>query len=234
MRKINFANNEFYHIYNRGADKRDIFLDGNDLRRIFQSIKEFNVIEPIGSIYENSFNNRQLGNRVSKVSKLKKLKKLVNIVCYCVNPNHYHFILEQVADKGVEKFMHKFGLGYTKYFNAKYHRSGGLFQGAYKAIHIDSNEYLLHSSVYVNLNDKVHRLGNSVSKSSWEEYTGGKVGICEKDIILGQFKNIKDYKEFAEDALNLILEKKDMKKEAETEAEKEMNDLICFWNNLSD
>lgn len=231
MRKINFANNEFYHIYNRGSDKRNIFLDGNDLRRIFQSIKEFNAIEPIGSIYENSFNNRQLGNRVSK---LKKLKKLVNIICYCVNLNHYHFILEQVEDKGVEKFMHKFGLGYTKYFNAKYHRSGGLFQGAYKAIHIDSNEYLLHSSVYVNLNDKVHRLGNSVSKSSWEEYEEGKVGICEKDIVLGQFKNIKDYKEFAEDALNIILEKKDMKKEAETETEKEMSDLSCFWNNLSD
>jgi|SRR3989344_5959715 len=220
MRKINFANNEFYHIYNRGTDKRAIFLDEHDIRRLFQSIDEFNAVEPIGSIYENSFCKRrqnQLGNRVSKLKK----KRLVNIICYCVNLNHYHFILEQIADRGVEKFMHKFGLGYTKYFNKKYDRSGGLFQGAYKAIHIDSNEYLLHASVYVNLNDRVHKLGNSVSKSSLEEYAEGKVGICEKNIILGQFKNFAEYKEFAEDALKLILENKQKK-----EMDKEASDLF--------
>ena len=207
MRKAKFVNNEYYHIFNRGVDKREVFSDQDDLSRFFQSMCEFNTIEPIGSIFENSF--RQLGNRMSKQS------KLVNFVCYCLNPNHYHFILEQATDNGIEKFMHRLGIGYTKYFNKKYDRSGVLFQGGFKAVHIDSNEYLLHLSAYVNLNDKVHSLGNSVSKlvlSSWEEYIDGRNSFCNKDIILGQFKNLLEYKNFAENSLIDIKERKELEK----------------------
>ena len=208
MRKTEFAKGEYYHIYNRGVDKRAIFSDGRDMNRFLQSMQEFNSVDPIGSIYENSF--RRLGNRVSKPD------RLVDFVCYCLNPNHYHFILKQVADKGIEKFMHKLGLGYTKYFNQKNQRSGSLFQGAFKAIHIDSNEYLLHLSAYVNLNNMVHQLGNSVSKSSWEEYMREKSfksqEFCEKNVVLGQFKNAKEYGEFAKNALKGIRERKDLEK----------------------
>lgn len=66
MRKIKFVKKEFYHILNRGVDKRIIFPEQDDINRFFQSMKEFNVIEPIGSIYENSFNKNKLGNLVSK------------------------------------------------------------------------------------------------------------------------------------------------------------------------
>ena len=125
MRNISFVNGEFYHIYNRGTDKRNIFSDRDDINRFFQSMKEFNVIEPIGSIYENSFKSQQLGSRASK---LELNKKLVNFICYCLNPNHYHFILEQITEKGIEKLLHRIGTGYTKYFNNKNERSGSLFQ----------------------------------------------------------------------------------------------------------
>ena len=101
IRKTPFVNGEFYHIYNRGVDKREIFMDDFDIQRFFQSMTEFNVLEPIGSIYENSFVDKQLGGGASK------LERLVNFVAYCLNPNHYHFLLEQVADKGIEKFMHR-------------------------------------------------------------------------------------------------------------------------------
>lgn len=203
MRKIIFANNEHYHIFNRGVDKREIFSDLKDLNRFFQSMKEFNTLDPIGSIFENSF-SKDLS---------KKQKNLVKFICYCINPNHYHFILKQVVDKGIEKFMHKLGVGYTNYFNKKCERSGSLFQGNYKAVHIDSNEYLLHLSAYVNLNNKVHKLGNLVSKSSWDEYINNlQSGFCEKDIILGQFNNPKEYKEFAENSLIDIRERKEMEK----------------------
>ena len=205
MRKTQFVNGEFYHIFNRGIDKRNIFSDFEDFYRFFQSINHFNTIEPIGSIYENSF---------SKDSS-KKQKKLVNFICYCVNPNHYHFLLEQIADDGIEKFMHRVGTGYTKYFNNKYERSGYLFQGPFKSVHIDSNEYLLHVSAYINLNTKVHQLGSSASKfskSSWDEYINNKDGFCEKDIILGQFKNLGEYKDFAESSLKDIRERKEMEK----------------------
>jgi len=174
---------------------------------------EFNVLEPIGSIYEKTFADKRFGGLASKS------KELVNFIAYCLNPNHYHFLLEQVADRGIEKFMHKMGTGYTRYFNDKYKRTGALFQGKFKSIHVDSNEYLLHVSAYVNLNDRVHKLnqfGGKASKfllgseSSWREYTGeGKKGFCEKGIILEQFKNRVDYKKFAEDSLRDIVERRD-------------------------
>lgn len=222
MRKINFINGEYYHIFNRGVDKRMVFGEEKDLRRFFQSMTEFNVVKPIGSIYENFFRKKRakklkFGNSVSK---FEDKKKLVNFTCYCLNPNHYHFILEQLVEKGIEKFMHRLGVGYTKYFNEKYDRSGALFQGAFKATHTDSNEYLLHLSAYVNLNNRVHQLndelGNRVSKlgsmSSWNEYLGNGYYFCKKDIILNQFKEISEYKKFAENSLKMIREKKGIEK----------------------
>lgn len=206
MRKTTFVNGGFYHVYNRGTDKRTVFLDSYFIKRFLQSMEEFNSIEPIGSIYENFFRKKQLGNPVSKKD------KLVNFICFCLNPNHFHFILEQLVDRGIEKFMHRLGVGYTKYFNQKNKRNGVLFQGPFKAISIDSNEYLLHLSVYVNLNYKVHQLGNGVSKSSWPEYVAGQKGFCEKDIILSQFKDVSGYKKFSQDALQIIKGRKDMEK----------------------
>lgn len=218
MRKVPFIAGEFYHIYNRGVDKRDVFSDQDDINRFFQSMKEFNVIEPIGSIYENKFQKSKNKPR----SSTPKSNKLVEFVVYCLNPNHYHFLLTPVNDKGVEKFMQKLGTGYTNYFNEKYKRSGSLFQGRFKAVHIDTNEYLLHLSTYVNLNDRVHQLGSStpkLGKSSWGEYmkevgdsvgveSSGHQGFCNKDIILGQFDSVRKYKKFAEESLEGILERR--------------------------
>ena len=164
MRKTNFVNGEFYHIYNRGVDKRNIFSDERDVKRFMQSLDEFNDIEPIGSIYENS-SHQALGRPTSKSV---KRKKLVNFICYCLNPNHFHFILKQLVDNGISEFMKRLG-GYTKYFNEKEKRSGALFQGSFKSIHVNTNEYLLLLSAYVNLNDKVHR-GTSLGRwtSKWK------------------------------------------------------------------
>lgn len=207
-RKAPFVTGEFYHIYNRGVDKRIVFSDESDLDRFMKSLEEFNVIEPIGSLYEKAFADKQFGGSTSK------LEKLVNLVAYCVNPNHFHFILEQVTDKGIEKFMHRLGTGYTRYFNEKEKRSGSLFQGRFKSVLIDSNEYLLHASAYVNLNDRVHQLGGSTSKlvksrSSWGEYTGdSKSNFCGKDIILEQFRNTKEYQKFAESSIEDTLERR--------------------------
>jgi len=227
MRKISFVNEEYYHIYNRGVDKRTIFEYYEDLDRFLESMEEFNVIEPIGSIYLNNLNlnNKKLRSSASQTFSRKKIsnEKLVDFVCYCLNPNHYHFLLQQLVDDGIPKFMHRLGTGYTNYFNKKYKRNGSLCQGKYQAIHIGSNEYLLHLSAYVNLNYKVHgleKLRSSASqlfKSSWDEYVGNgnrnkREDFCEKDIILDQFGSAEDYKGFAEDSLERIKENKQIKK----------------------
>jgi len=214
MRKVPFKIGERYHIYNRGVDKRDIFSDRLDFQRFFQSMLEFNAVEPIGSIFQNSFKKgkeQPLGHQMSKLN-----GKLVNIICYSISPNHFHFILEPLVEGGIEKFMQKLGNGYTKYFNHKQDRSGVLFQGVFKSVHIDSNEYLLHLSVYINLNNLIHKtLGHQMSKSSWEEYVGNanKAGLCKnKKLILGQFRNKQEYKVFAEKFVKGMIERKEMLK----------------------
>ena len=212
-RKVPFVQKEYYHIFNRGTDKRDIFMDKYDVFRFLQSMKEFNNVEAGNDIF--------LINKSKKVgrSTSNNNKKLVNIICYCLNPNHYHFILEQLVDGGISEFMRRLGSGYTKYFNEKYERSGVLFQGTFKAVHIETNKQLLHDSVYVGLNDKVHPkfkklrkhfLDSISNRSSWEEYVNkdAKYKSCKKDIILGQFKDVGDYKKFAESSLEGIKERR--------------------------
>jgi putative transposase len=218
MRQIKFGTGEYYHIFNRGVDKRDIFIDEKDLTRFFQSMEEFNVLKPIGSIFEASFRKKQIQALGSLAP--KRGERLVEFLCYCLNPNHYHFIVQQIAERGVEKFMHRLGSGYSNYFNEKYKRTGSLFQGTFKALHIDSNEYLLHASAYVNLNNKVHGLKNVLYKSSWGEYIFGQKtkqkkedqSFCEKEIIASQFKNVESYKKFAEESLGGMKERKELEK----------------------
>jgi len=194
---------EYYHLYNRGTEKRDIIIDPYDLNRFMESILEFNTIEPIGSIYERSFIKNKLGAPTTKS------KKLVSIISYCVNPNHFHFLLTPLVEKGVEKFMQKIG-GYTRYFNEKYKRNGVLFQGKFKSKHIADNRYLVHLSAYVNMNnrDPLGTPTTKLSKSSLEEYTENKIGFCSSEIVLGQFKSGKEYLEFALESWKDILERK--------------------------
>lgn len=205
MNSERFAVGEFYHIYNRGVEKRNIFSDTRDKDRFLRSMIEFNTKDPVGSLWLLSLQKSAL--------KRTPRSELVDIVCYCLNPNHFHFILREKMEGGISEFMKRMG-GYTKYFNAKYKRSGVLFQGVCQSRHIDSNEYLLYASVYVNLNWRVHRLRRETSQSSWDEYMGAtKDYVCKKDIILKQFKSSHEYRKFAEETLETIIEKKQLSKE---------------------
>jgi len=207
MRKTPFVSGEYYHIYNRGVDKRTIFSQKYDVDRFLKCMIEFNNVEPIGSLYQLSFKKRQ--NKHSR-------KKLVNIICYCLNQNHFHIILKCLTDNSISEYMKRIGGGYTNYFNGKYKRNGALFQGKFKSINVDSNPYLLHLSAYVNLNNKVHRKHNSLWLSSLEQYTSpSENSLCSKNIILDQFNNVDEYKIFAEESLKDILARKDRFKEME-------------------
>jgi putative transposase len=211
MKKVIFSTDEYYHIYNRGVDKRIIFQDPDDVWRFLLCLEIFNNIEITGSIFESTLKSKggvpNFGSRTPKVG-------LVSIVAYCLNQNHFHLILKPAIDGGIQKFMHRLGTGYTNYFNEKNKRSGSLFQGKYRAKHISSNDYLLHLGVYVNLNDRVHKDMNmlwmkDLPFSSFDEYTGKRTyGICEKGIILDQFKDVKDFLRYCDETLPLIQQRK--------------------------
>ncbi len=206
MRQIEFAQGEFYHVYNHAIEGVNLIRDATDSERFIEGLLKFNAEEPIGSIYLARF------EKVEADKKLKA-KPLVNIVCYCLNPNHFHLMLEEVAENGIQKFMHRLTMGHCKYMNAKYKRKGVLFQGNFRAKLLDDNDYLLHTSAYINLNDRVHQLRHAVSqlvRSSWEEYINPRLyGICKRDIVLDQFRPRREYEAFALDALELMLEAKE-------------------------
>ena len=221
MRKDPLVTGEFYHVYNRGVDKRFVFSDEIDLNRFWESIIEFNVIDPIGSIFEKR-HSKKLKNQ-----NYNDKNNLVEFVCYCINPNHFHFLIRQMVDNGISEFMKRLSGGYTKYFNEKERRSGSLFQGRFKSVHIKNNEYLLHLSAYINLNDKVHQFGRPTSKlatsklvrTSWREYMGeSKTNFCNKEIVLGQFGNCNEYKKFTLSSLKEIKKRKEELKEIEFES----------------
>ncbi len=219
MRNLKFAEGEIYHIYNRGVDKKIIFPSTEDMDRFFDGMNLFNNSHSIGSL-ERSSARRRHGVSTAPTESILEKDRLVRFIAYCLNPNHFHFILEQIAEKGIERFMHKLGMGHSKYVNAKYRRSGALFQGSFKAIHIDSNEYLLHVSAYVNLNNRVHGYRHRVPmRSSWEEYVSDSKDsrFCKKDLVLGQFKSKKGYKIFAEESLEDIVKRKELMKELEND-----------------
>ena len=196
----------YYHVYNRGVDKRKIFLDQSDYARFMQSLIEFNQVPPVGSMYQNSFRDKELRSSTPK---------LVHIVAYCLNPNHYHLIVRQDKENSLAKYMQRLGTGYTNYFNDKNDRSGALFQGRYKKVLIESDAYLLHLSVYVNLNNKIHQLPDNefiLTTSSWSEYTDQShpTGICDgKQAVLQHFASLDQYKKYAEKTLPDIVGRKE-------------------------
>lgn len=217
MRKITFANGEYYHIYNRGVDKREIFSDVHDYDRFLLAMNLLND-ETDGLMIEwrdyKKSNPKALLKNFLKLS-FRKRDPLVEVIAYCLNPNHYHFILKQTSDKGVERFMHKLGTSYTKYFNTRKKRSGALFQGTFKSSHIDSNEYLLYLSAYVNKNNRIHGYNKNDSwpYSSLADYVDRKDnGLAKTDVILKQFNNIKEYKEFLKNNALYMREQKELEK----------------------
>jgi putative transposase len=145
----------------------------------------------------------------------RKRESLVEIIAYCLNPNHYHFILRQIKDKGVEKFMHKIGVSHTKYFNKKNKRSGSLFQGKFKAVHVDSNEYLLYLSAYINKNNFIHGYNkiDSWPYSSLRAYLGKENNnIIRMEPVMGQFRDADDYANYMDENALYMKEKKELEK----------------------
>lgn len=153
MRKLQFVNDEIYHIYNRGVDKRNIFLDDQDYFRFIHDLFEFNDEAPAPNSYY--FYSKREDPQFSEVKPRKvnrgMRKLLVEILAFCLMPNHIHLLLRQVQEGGISKLMQKLG-SYGLYYNKKYERKGHLFGGKFQAIHIKNEEQLKTVFVYIHTN----------------------------------------------------------------------------------
>ncbi|OGN13469.1 MAG: hypothetical protein A3J47_03880 [Candidatus Yanofskybacteria bacterium RIFCSPHIGHO2_02_FULL_43_22] len=139
---------DFYHTLNRGVDKRTIFLDKQDYLRFIHDLYELNNEDRVESTFGAFKNDPALAN----VTKRKQRKLLVDILAFCLMPNHYHLLLAPRVENAIPKFMSKINIGYAKYFNQKYERTGALFQGRYKKILVTENIHFLHLPFYIHFN----------------------------------------------------------------------------------
>lgn len=202
MRKQPIVTGEYYHIYNRGVDKRDIFSNKKDLDRFIESVIEFNKIEGIVSLANLRKTNQIAPKALSE--------PLVAIVVCCFNPNHFHFVLKQLVDGGIAKFMQKLQAGYTSYFNAKNRRTGSLFQGTFKSQLINNENYFNKILGYVNKNYQVHNIPKNKAKlvfASDYEYENNNFQIVSKEEgkrILEIFDDSKNFKKHCNEIVSII------------------------------
>lgn len=147
QRKISFASGEYYHIYNRGTDKRVIYMEPHDYRRFIALLYICNNTDPV-DINEHF----REGKSFIEILSLKRSSTLVDIGAYCLMPNHFHLLIRERSDGGITKFMSKLLTAYSMYFNSKNSRTGCLFEGRFKASHADTDEYLKYLFAYIHLN----------------------------------------------------------------------------------
>ena len=144
VRTVQLIQDEFYHVYNRGADKRVLFRDETDRQRFLKLLYISNSVEHI--------NVRNILRKNSEPYTFERGLPLVSIGAYCLMPNHFHMMLTPCIEDGVSMFMQKLGTGYSMYFNKRYNRTGTLFEGPFKAKWVDNDIYLKYLYAYIHLN----------------------------------------------------------------------------------
>ena len=158
-----FSIDEYYHLYNRGTDKRPIFLDVHDYHRFIMLLYLCNTTESLDM--QKIFRSNGEGPSFTEIFKLDRSNSIVAIGAWVLMPNHFHLLVKEITEGGITTFMRKVNTGYSMYFNKKYGRTGNLFQGKFKSEHTDNDNYLKYLFSYIHLNPiKLIR-----GESNWKE-----------------------------------------------------------------
>lgn len=227
MRNIEFQIGDYVHVFNRGAGKQNIFRDDADFRRFYQSLFLFNNIrfsniggysdtrdEILLKLIDEAENDRQ---------------PFVEILSYCLLPNHFHLLLKQVTKNGVPIFLHKLSMGYSKYFNMRHQRTGTLYEGPYKAVLVEHEGHLEYLPKYIHLNaldltslhwrgnalenwDLANRLLNAYPWSSHHVYSGDdeELRTVNKTWVRDHFPTVEDYRAYLRTSPSDVPEFKDL------------------------
>jgi putative transposase len=205
VRKTILADEQTYHIFNRGVDHRPIFTNKREYQYFLKELSYYRFVSPplrLSLFLELSAERR---NELLFDLNKKKRKAQVAILAFCLMPNHFHLLLRQTSKDGISNFMGKIQNSYTKYFNIGRSRIGSLFQGRFKAVRAETDEQLTHLSRYIHLNPYSSFIVKDVDNlcnypwSSFSEYnsqTDGEQSFVDKKTVLGLFKNKERYLEF--------------------------------------
>jgi len=220
------STNDYVHAYNRGVDKRIVFNTSGDYARFIHTLYLSNDIEYTAINYKRLNNVESSTLNMGDVFHVHSGRYLVDILCFCLMPNHYHLLLKQLVDGGISKFMQRVNTAYTNFFNLKNNRSGSLFEGRYKYKIITSDEYLLYLSQYIHLNPiklidpdwKIKGVSDwkqsntfleTYKWSSYKDYIGIKnfPSIIKQDFLMEYYRTPEEYKKFINSFLVESLEK---------------------------
>jgi putative transposase len=174
-RNLHFAPSQFYHVYNRGVGRQPIFRETENYRFLLRRVKQ----------YARGLN--------------------ITIVAYCLMPNHYHLLLRQDGLEPAGRFPQRVFNSYTKAFNRRYERTGTLFEGPFKAIHVDRESYLLHLCRYIHANPVRHGLVSDLERwpsSNYREWIGARDGeLVDRAFVRERFPAAGSYRQFVLDYL---------------------------------
>jgi len=201
-----YVKDSYYHIYNRGVEKRIIFEDDQDYKVFLKYLKEA-LSNPSLLRIDKIQVTLQGGSFKGVPRQPKNFDTNIDLIAYCLMPNHFHLLIKQKENNSMEHFMRSIITRYSMYFNKKYNRVGKLFQGHYKAVLILDDNYLLHLSRYIHLNPSEYNKNLESEYSSYAEYLGiRKTSWVKPEIVLAFFnqatrdfhKDINTYKKFVE------------------------------------
>ena len=209
MRILRIAPGEHYHIFNRAVGKQVIFHDFGDYARFLFLILYLQApikILHIGRAAKDFLKCFGQGGQSSALTmgyeKEIMKKRRVELVAFCLMPNHFHLIIKELEERGTASYMQRVLTAYAKYYNTKYEKSGHVFQGPYKAVYIEDDRQLLYLSAYIHRNPReISQWFNKEEQYPWSSYQDfieeNRWGsLLVPEIILGQFKNKKQYHEF--------------------------------------
>ncbi len=188
-----FAEDEWYHCYNRGVDKRKVFLDEGDFERFMLLLY---VSNGTNRVHISNTKKRTIAE-ITQDASLDRGEPLVAIGAYCLMPNHIHLVLKQVKKGGLALFMQKVFTGYTMYFNKKYQRTGSLFAGVFKSKHLYDDRYFKKALSYIHLNTV------ELFEKNWKSGVGDLKQI-EKQLATYKHSSLSEFNSNNEEGLQLL------------------------------
>lgn len=203
-----YVENGIYHVYNRGVEKRNIFLDNRDYAVFLRILKDALTPPPDKKLIQIDITFK--GSTFKGIPRQPKLfHKEIDLLAYCLMPNHFHILLQQKKEQSMHQFLHSISIRYAMYFNKRHQRIGKLFQSIYKAALILEEPYFLHVSRYIHLNPKKYFDDVSTAHSSYLDYIGKRhTNWVKPEFILSFFGSnesvlvhkYRGYQEFVESA----------------------------------
>ncbi len=183
INRIPFSDNEWYHCFTRGIDKRSTFKVRRDYERFLHQVHVCNTRR---SIHRSDLTK----HTTEEILRIELTDPLVAIGSFCLMPNHFHLVLRQRQENGIARFMQKLGTAYSMYFNIKYARSGGLFVSPFRSKHLASDEYFQYALQYVHCNPA------ELYEPLWKSGKVSSLDVLEKKLLtypyssFGAFSNV--------------------------------------------